>query len=303
MSTLRRYQYDAGRAIASAKMIFSSSQKHTLIVEGEADLRFLQNWLNEKSARLETVNGKDNVKEVWRKAKAMKFASLHCLADLDYDLVADCCPIIDSQFVYVSMEGTQSAYEIESNDLESALIKSIAFRKVMAQKYHPKELAQGDFNGLINSLRESLRIASRNVGAFRAADLCYRRSNGNSPIGGDLNITDVFFDRTTLRVDIDALSQSLLKSSRTSRLAMEGVVDIARNLISKFDSGWQLCRGHDLTEMLGMYLTDRLGRKVSAREVEEDLRMACELNTLYQTRFGKRLQAIGKDLGKPLLVA
>jgi hypothetical protein len=84
---------------------------------------------------------------------------------------------------------------------------------------------------------------------------------------------------------------------------MEEVIGIARNLLSKFDSGWQLCRGHDLTEIVGIYLTDLLGRKVSAREVEEDLRMACELETLYQTRFGRRLQAIGHDLGRPLLVA
>jgi hypothetical protein len=303
MSSLRRYQCDPGRVIATAKMIFGSSQKHTLVVEGEADLRLLQNWLNDKCARLETVNGKDNVKEVWRKAKAMRFAGVHCLADLDYDLVANYSPIIDSQFVYVSMEGGQSANEIECNDLESALIKSNAFRKVIVQKLPPKELVEQDINSLVTTLRESLRVASRNIGAFRAADLCYRRSNGNSPIGGDLNIADLYFDRATIRVDIEALTQSLLRSSRTSRYAMEEVVDMARNLLVQYDAGWQLCRGHDLTEMLGIYLTDRLGRPVSTREVERDLRMACELQTLYQTRFGKRLQEISNDLGKPLLVA
>ncbi len=148
-----------------------------------------------------------------------------------------------------------------------------------------------------------MRVASRNIGAFRAADLCYRRSNGNSPIGGDLNIADLYFDRATIRVDIEALTQSLLRSSRTSLYAMEEVVDMAHNLLVQYDAGWQLCRGHDLTEMLGIYLTDRLGRPVSSQEVERDLRMACELQTLYQTRFGKRLQEISNDLGKPLLVA
>lgn len=302
MSTLRRHQCDAGRIVKNAMMIFASSQKHTLVVEGEADLRLLKNWLNEKYARLETVNGKDNVKEVWRKAKAMRITLLHCLADLDYDLVAEYNPIIDDQFVYVSMEGGQHPHDVECNDLESALIRSNAFRKVMAQKYRHKDLAEGDFQSHVNSLREKLRVASRNIGAFRAADLRYRRLNNSSPIGGNFNITDVFFDRVTLRVDTDALAQSLLRSSRTSLMAMEEVVETARHLLSKFDSGWQLCRGHDLTEMLGMYFSDQLGRNVSTREVEEDLRMACELETLYQTHFGKRLQAIGNDLGKPLLL-
>jgi hypothetical protein len=300
MSTLRRF--DPGRVVTTAKMIFSASRKHTLVVEGEADFRLLTNWLNEKSARLETVSGKDNVKDVWRKAKALKFAPLHCLADLDYDVVADYSPIIDEQFVYVSMQGGQDPHEIDCNDLESALIKSIAFKKIMVQKYPQKDLAEGDFHGLIDSLREKLRIASRNIGAFRAADMRYQRLNNSSPIGGNFNITDVFFDRATLQVDINALAKSLLRSSRTSLEAMEEVVETARHLLSKFDSGWQLCRGHDLTEMLGMYLTDRFGRRVSAREVERDLRMACELKTLYQTRFGKRLQEIEDELGKRLLL-
>jgi hypothetical protein len=303
MSTLRRFQCDAARVIGQAKMIFSSSQRHTLIVEGEADLRLLRNWLNDKCARLEIVNGKDNVKAVWQKAKDLKFEPLYCLADLDYDLVADYRPIIDAKFVYVSMEGGQSAQDIECNDLESALIRSNAFTKVMAQKYSRSEVDIENFQDRVNALRESLRVASRNIGAFRAADLCYQRRSRPSPIGGDFAISDVFFDQTTLKVDIDALAQSLLRSSRSTRAAMEDVVDIANNLLSKFDSGWQLCRGHDLTTMLGSYLTERLGRKVSAREVEEDLRMACELETLYQTRFGKRLRAIRGDLGEPLLIA
>jgi hypothetical protein len=299
MSTLRRHQYDAGRVVTTAKMIFNSSQLHTLVVEGEADFRLLRNWLNDKCARLEIVNGKDNVKDVWRRAKSMKFSPLHCLADLDYDLVADYTPIIDSQFVYVSMEEGQSAQEIECNDLESVLIRSSAFTKVLAQKYQRIDFGKENFHEFVEKLRENLRTASRNIGAFRAADLCYYRVNRRSAIGSDFGITDVFFDRVTLAIDIDAVADALLRSSRLSFSAMEEVIGIARELLVKFDSGWQLCRGHDLTKLLAIYLTDRLGRNVSAREVEEDLRMACELETLYQTRFGKRLQAIGSDLGNP----
>jgi len=302
MSTLRRYQCDAARVVTNAKMIFSSSQRYTLVVEGEADLRLLRNWLNEKSARLEVVAGKENVKEVWHKAKSLKFSSMYCVADLDYDLVANYSPIIDSQFLYVSMESTNSVDDVECNDLEAALVRSNAFRKVMAQKCRSNDDTDKNFGEFVGSLRERLRIASRNIGAFRAADLCYRRVNGRSPIGGDLRISDVFFDGKTISVDIEALAESLLRSSRTASVAMEEVVDNARSLLLKFDSGWQLCRGHDLTEMLGLHLTDQLNRRVSAREVEEDLRMACELETLFQTRFGRRLQAIGSTLGRPLLI-
>jgi hypothetical protein len=200
------------------------------------------------------------------------------------------------------MEGGQSPHEIECNDLESVLIRSSAFAKVLAQKYRRIDLDGENFHDIVEKLREKLRIASRNIGAFRAADLCYQRVNRRSAIGGEFSISEVFFDRVALTVNVDAVADALLKSSRLSLSAMEEVVAIAGELLLKFDSGWQLCRGHDLTKILGIYLTDCLGRNVSAREVEEDLRMACELETLHQTRFGKRLQAIGSELGKPLLV-
>jgi len=301
MSTLRQYQDDAGRVVANAKMIFSSSHRHTLVVEGDADLRLLRNWLNDKCARIESVDGRENVKRVWRKAKDIEFPALHCLVDLDFDLVANYSPILDAQFVYVSLGGGYSPDEVECNDLESVLIRSNTFTKVMAQKFSRPGLDGENFQKQVVDLREKLRIAARNIGAFRAADMRYRREYGRSPIGGEFRISDVFFEQSSVTINIDALAKSLLRSSRTTYAAMEEVCEIAHKLLLQFDSGWQLCRGHDLTFMLSGYLTGLLKRNVSAREVEEDLRMACELETLYQTRFGMRLRAIGNDLGKPLL--
>jgi hypothetical protein len=303
MSTLRRHQFDAGRVVANAKMIFSSSQRHTLVVEGESDYRLLKNWLDDRNARLENVNGKDNVKAVWEKTKERGFKPLHCLADLDYDLIANTRPILDPQFVYVSMDDGQPSEEVECNDLESALIRSSALSKVMAQKYRGQELYGEKFQDRIDRLRESLRVASRNVGAFRAADMRYVKRYGRSPIGGDFPICDVFFDQTLVTVDVEALSDSLLRSSRLSRSAMEEVVDNALALLATFDRGWQLCRGHDLTTMLALHLTAVGARNTTWREVEEDLRMACELDMLKKTRFGQRLMQIGTSAGRPFLTA
>lgn len=303
MSTLQRYQRDAGRILTSAKMIFSSSKKQTFVVEGESDLRLLRNWLNEKYVRIEAVNGRDNVKQVWREAKEKKFLPMYCLADLDYDLVADNNLINDPQFVYVSRNGTGSAHEAETNDLESTLIKSRAFSKVMAQKIGSTLLNNDNFGTHVDQLREAIRAAASKIGAFRAADFRYRRINGKSPIGSNFEITDVFFNEVTLEVDVDALVNSLLRSSRSTGYAMEEVITIAYRLLEEFESGWQLCRGHDLTEILSRHLSNQLNRRVQRKEVEEDLRMACELDTLYQTGFGNRLKEISKSLGVPIFVA
>jgi len=173
----------------------------------------------------------------------------------------------------------------------------------MAQKIDSTLVNNDNFGAYVDKLRETIRAAASKIGAFRAADFCYRQINGKSPIGSNFEITDVFFNDEDLEVDVDALVNSLQRSSRSTGYAMEEVITIAHRLRGEFESGWQLCRGHDLTEILSRHLSHTLGRRVRRKEVEEDLRMACELDTLYQTGFGNRLKEISKSLGIPIFVA
>lgn len=281
-------------------MIFSSSGKQTVVVEGEADYRLFRQWLLEKNARLENVNGKPNVKLVWQEAKQRKFQSIHCLADLDYDLVVSDRPIFDSQFIYISLEGDSAAADAECNDIESTLIRSHALAKVMSQKYRGRELYD-NFDFRIEDLRERLRIAASAIGAFRAADLHVQKSRRLSAIGGDLPIDDSFYDAESVFLDVKVLTSALSRSSRAGQGAMDEVIDVAGKLLKEYETGWKLCRGHDLTEMLAMHVSVLISRNVSQREIEEDLRMACELETIRSTRFGARLLRIGHATGKPLL--
>ncbi len=84
---------------------------------------------------------------------------------------------------------------------------------------------------------------------------------------------------------------------------MDEVIDRADKLRNKYGDGWQLCRGHDLTEMLGLHLSTFMNRRVTHHEIEEDLRLACELGVLKKTRFGSHLIRIGESVGKPFLSA
>lgn len=300
MSSLRRFQCDKRRVVEQARMIFSSSGRQTVVVEGEADYRLFRQWLLEKNARLENVDGKHNVKLVWEESNQRSLKNIHCLADLDYDLLVSDRPIFDSQFIYVSLEGGLENADAECNDIESALIRSHALAKVMSQKYRGKELYE-KFNDRIESLRERLRIAASSIGAFRAADLRVLKSRNRSAIGGDLTINDSFYDAKSVVLDVPILTAALSRSSRAGPSAMDEVIDIAGKLSIEYKAGWKLCRGHDLTEMLAMHVSILIDRRVSQREIEEDLRLACELDTIRATRFGEKLLQIGQSAGRPLL--
>ena len=298
MKDLREYQGNPNRIVGQAKMIYSSSGKQTIVVEGDTDLRLYRQWLVSKNARLEQANGKKNVKEVWLKAKELKFANLHCLVDLDYDLELSDSPIIDSQFIYVSIANSESGLEVECNDLESALIRSHALIKVMSQKYRLDDL-KNNFELKIEGLREKLRIAGAKIGSVRVVNQKIWNQTGYAPIGANFQIDEFFFDSINIELNIDYLSEFLLRGSKG--YDVENLINSANKLLDKNTNGWQLCRGHDLSVMLGMHLSNLIGRRVSQREIEEDLRLACELEIIGATRFGSKLLKIGSASGKPIL--
>ena len=301
MSRLLRHAYDPKQLLVKARMISRESQLHTFFVEGKLDRQFLEQWLNGKFARVEIAGGKGNVELVYKKAKELPFTLVHCLVDLDYDLVVGSSPIIDQQFIYISMDYESPIVSGECNDLESLLVRSTALTKMIEQKYPSLEPNKANFPTCVNQLREKLRIAARDVGAFRAADAWSYKKRCQSPIGGDFRINEIFFDSNTLTVDIKSLERSLLRSTRTTTTAMEDVVERAYIYRKEYDTGWELCRGHDLTEILSQHLSKKFNNVITREKIEEYLCLSCDSAILKETCFGKRLSNIGKELGLKFL--
>jgi len=300
ISSIKKFQSNPNSLLNNARMRFDNDGMQTIVVEGETDYRLFRQWLIEKNARLENVDGKQNVKDIWRKAKERKFSAIHCIADLDFDFVLRDDPIIDEQFIYVSIKDGNDDSDIECNDLESALIRSHSLSKVMSQKYKGKDLYQ-NFEVRIDELRENLRIAARDLGAFRAADQLLFLTRKVSAIGSKFTINEEFFDSVEVNIDFEKISSVLRRGSGVMGYGIDEVISNATKLAKKYAVGWQLCRGHDLTQMLAMHVSNLIHRDVSVREIEEDLRMACELEMINATRFGSRLLNIGKINGRPLL--
>ena len=303
MSTLRPYQCNPSDVIQNAKMIYAASERYTFVVEGDADLRFFKQWMVDDTARLVNVRGKEKVKAVWKLAKERRFLPIYCLANLDFDFVINNRQIVDSQFVYISMQEGGVSSNVECNDLDAALIRSHAFLKVMMRKIGNKDLNGDHLEMRVGDLREKLRVAARNLGAFRAADQNCILKTGRSPIGGDFAISDLFFNAETVFIDTEKVKQVLRRSSRQGNSAMEDLIEIAEKLLRDFDSGWHLCRGHDLTCMLANHLTKVAGRNVAPGDIERDLSEAFELEMVWQTRFGMKLKQIGETAKKSFLRA
>jgi hypothetical protein len=300
-SSLQRFKVNAGRFVTEARMLHSATAKLTLVVEGEADFRFFRQWLAEESARLEKVDGKDRVIDIWHEARKRRFENLVCLTDLDYDQIVGNTPIKDDRFVYISLAPDEPNAFVECNDLESALVRSKAFEKLLAQRLRGTPLYE-QFEVAVRSLRDLLRTAATEVGAFRAADQAYVRGRRIAPIGDfDISAETGWFDASEVKVSRERLEAALRRSSRAGSTAIDAVCRHADELATKYSDGWQLCRGHDLTTMLAMHLTAISNRRIPVQEVERELRLSFEGTMLKDTQFGARMLKLQESLGRIII--
>lgn len=298
MSSLRPYAISPERIVSEARMNFSGKGKYTFVVEGESDFRLLRQWLIEEEAVIKKVDGKPNAVEVWNRAVG-KCAGVVCVVDMDYDPLIGSTLVDNERFIYVSGSSKAEGVTVDGIDLEATLMRSSAFAKFLINRYRGADL-HGDLSDTIRKLRERLRAAARDLGAVRAADARSHLRCGRSTVGGNLDVDELFFDAKEVRVRIEDLSKLLLRSSRTGSNEMEALLEDASRLRETYASGWELCRGHDLSQMLALHLGIVLNRRVSRQDVEIGLREACELEVLESTHFGDRLSRLREVTGKEL---
>ena len=84
---------------------------------------------------------------------------------------------------------------------------------------------------------------------------------------------------------LDRLMSTLIRSDR-----FDGVRMRARDLREHYGESWLLCRGHDLTQLLSLKLSDFCRRRIHQKDIERSLRLACTNESLDKTPFGKRLR-------------
>jgi hypothetical protein len=291
---------DPTRAVSAAKM----RSQITFFVEGTNDIRFFRQWLNEENGRIERASTKKFVKSVFKEAVRMPKCKekVVCIADLDYELFQGTKPIVDSHFIYVSFQPAFEGSEVESNDIEGTLIRSRAFDKLMLQLVEEKDVDSPDLPKQVTVLREKLRACAAAIGSYRAADQRAYFKTGSSPIDGNFEIRDTFFSPSELAVDRACIRKLLAQSAGNRKSAMNEALDDADHLYAKYGGGWQLCRGHDLTEILATHLT-AIGRRENPATIESKLRIAFEGEMIKGTKFGAQIRALEEELGRNLLLA
>lgn len=261
-----------------ARQMFDSKEVRTIVVEGVSDKRYFGQWIS--GARIHVCNGKESVVKAYNYYKTHKKGGhdfMCFIVDVDFDLVLRKALIDDECFIYNSLEDGSGF-----NDMEIFLVNTRALDKVFLNLG-----LEFDFEE-INEIRLKLREASSDFGSFRVADCLLRRGGG---VGGSLLgefKVDRCFDRAGISIKHELVIDGIRDDCRSADL-----IDKARGLRDSYKGSWSLSRGHDVTNMLSLFLRERIKKPPKSGDLEMMLRLACEGCDFEGSPVGKRLRDKG----------
>lgn len=286
MSSLRRFQKDPRNVLNTALTMFRSKKIRTAVVEGQCDKRFLSQWIPSGTPiRFDGFDGKALVELAFTNSRLAPFSNydfLFFFADVDFDVVAKRDIHDHPSFIYNVFCFDER--RLHYNDLETFLLNTRAFEKVLVNLDIEAEQANG--------LRDRLERASRVSGSLQAADVLVRqRERLRSSVLNGFEIRG-FFDAKEIAFDEPSLHKALPRWSNYPEY-VDDLIQMAAKLDRESPSSWSLTRGHDLTEMLALYLEQRGHKGMTKERLELMLRLACEFDDFKRSPMGRRFAASG----------
>lgn len=292
-ATLKSLAKNPNYVADNALLIYKSHNKLTLVLEGKSDRRFWLKFLNSEYCRVDDAGEKDAVietAEIIRGRHKGGSGPLYaqCFVDLDYDHLIGIADVRDGTLIYIDLHFDHNC----SRDLEIVLIRSRSFYSLLLQE---------DLESETERIRDRLSSEGKKIGALRLLER-QEAQKSNYPFGSMKDLPwSIFFNPTTLDVDIRALAFSLCKSSGTDYLERNRLIARAEEILESGMDAWQLCRGHDLTFMLSEHLTAKGHRNFSVSEVERSLRLGFDKESFVQTTFGRAVIDWGESHERDLL--
>jgi hypothetical protein len=283
MTGLQRFQKNPKYLIGTAYQLFKSKKIRTIVIEGISDKRFLEQWTKPGwPVRFDGADGKKLVTDVYTAAQAKPYHGIRFLlyfADIDWDAVHSNSLIDCADFVYNAY--CRTTKRVVYNDLECFLVNTRALEKAMANL---------DLNtSEAGDLREKIEYATRQIGAFRAADEIVRRKlkktrsilNGIEPLE--------FFDQNRILFDTKKLISHLPRWANYKE-HVDDLVTCANQLLVDYTGPWSLSRGHDVTELLCEHFVARGAKGLRPEKLEMMLRLGCEMSVFKESPMGASLK-------------
>ena len=233
-----------------------------LLVEGSSDKTFYERFVDKLACELVVVSGKPS----------SKLRVIAVLDILDKSSFQGVLAIVDADFDRLETlpSSSPNLLRTDTHDLETMLINSPAFNKVVAEFGSEEKITK--FN---RDITAALLEAGQPVGYLLWISKC-----------DGLNLTfegiafSKFINEQSLQIDEVSLIQEVKNKSQAFSLQDEDLQQRLMSRKSNIHDPWQVCCGHDLVEILSLGLRKALGTNKAAdvepNSLERNLRLAYE---------------------------
>lgn len=256
-------QYITAARVANSLRIKRSAYKDVsfLIVEGVTDKRLYQKFVCGQYCSVEIGQNKDNVIEAVRILNSSETPGIAGIVDSDFSHI-----LPDSRLNQANL------YTTDTHDAETLMVKSQALYSVLMEFGDMESMLQfKERTG--NDIREAILRAGKIIGILRL----YSIKNNLNLNFSRLNYQH-FMNMETMEVDLDKLIEESLRESEAVSVDKDTVIRGIAALENEGYDPWDLCRGHDISEILALGLRHSFGtehaRNLYSNDVEEALRLS-----------------------------
>ncbi|MDQ9887611.1 hypothetical protein [Acinetobacter pittii] len=275
-TTLRNVSEDCQTILDEAYGVFKSkTYRKFLFVEGISDKKFLKNkGFDEESYFYLGMDGKplvlaclDNYSNsrIYQEINKIAF-----LIDNDYDHILNNIKVHEHIFIHSICKNENKHY---LNDLEVYLVESEALFFWLEEFNLKKDQ--------ILDLRKNVEMESRRIGKYRAANELLKKNkmmDEKSTILFDFKIEDFIEDKNFLFLERDF--ESRLKICSPHKEYVDELCALSDQINTAFPQTWALSRGHDVTELISIYLYLKYDIDLNIKQIERYLRLSVDTTTL-----------------------
>jgi Protein of unknown function (DUF4435) len=259
------------------KMLRSTFSGTFLLVEGRSDETFYKNFVDQNTCRIRVTGGKQRAIDILQildneaAPNGSTFAGVLAIVDADFDRLES------------SPHQSPNLLRTDTHDLETMILQSPALDKLLAIFASDDKLKEFG-----RDVRTALLEAGISIGYF----LWLSKSE-------NLNLTfdgikfNEFIDKETLQInELKLINEVRNKSQPASKSALSDPSAVQKRIAAKKKDDhdpWQVCRGHDLVEILSIGLRKALGSNkatdVEARSDERKSTLENQLMLAYDAAY------------------
>lgn len=266
--------------IVSAVLLNFDNYDVVIVVEGDSDKCIYERYVDHEICYVFQGEGKNNVIALVEKINNIT---------QQYFTIG----IIDSDFDKITKQDSypKNIFPTDDHDLESMIIKSEAFNKVVLALCVKKDkmTERPMTNKEINELRLSILDNCKIIGSLRLLIMVGKLNNKYAL--KNLHYSNFYLD-DNMSIDIDLLIHEIT-GDELSFIEKEYLKNEISKVLNENYDIWQICCGDDLINIFSLIIRRNIGEKhsknISSYKLSQELRLAYEYYYFKDTNLFKEI--------------